>query len=351
MYLCNKLTNRLLTSKNYSMIDLSIIVPVYNVEKYVRTCIESIYRQGLDENRFELIIVNDGTKDHSMEMIADIIQQHDNIIVINQINQGLSVARNNGMAKATGEYIFMPDSDDFLLENKLEPLLDLALKSKADLVVADFLKMTSEKIYKFEGIEQQKMNVSKKSGWEMLLEELNPYECYVWRSLYRRQFIVDNNLRFISGIRFQDVPFTHEVYLKAGICMRTSWILTIYRIGRENAATNGFDLNKAKDFIKAIGATYQLINTKGLPNAVVEKIKSNIHTNITSMVYSMFYTIHNSSEKVKVIKMLRKEVPDLKFDHNILQRVESLLFRYAPHFYVIAREIIYIWKKKTNFAS
>lgn len=328
------------------MIDLSIIVPVYNVEKYVRTCIKSIYRQGLDENRFELIIVNDGSKDKSMEVIADIIQQHTNILVIEQENQGLSVARNNGIARATGEYLLMPDSDDFLLDNKIGPLLDLALKSKADLVVADFLKMTSEEIYKFKGIERQEFNIYEKTGWQMLLEELNPYECYVWRSLYRRLFIIDNHLRFISGIRFQDVPFTHEVYLKARICMRTSCILSIYRIGRENAATNGFDLDKAKDFIKAIGATWKLIHTKGLPSEVVEKLKSNVHSNVTSMIYSMFYTINDSSEKVKVVKMLRREVPDLKFDHNILQRVESFLFRYAPHFYVFTREIIKIWKKR-----
>ena len=96
-------------------IKLSIIVPVYNVEKYVRPCIESIFKQGLDDADFELIIVNDGTKDHSMEMIADIIQQHNNITVIHQENQSLSVARNNGIAAAKGEYILMPDSDDLLI--------------------------------------------------------------------------------------------------------------------------------------------------------------------------------------------------------------------------------------------
>ena len=72
--------------------DLSIIVPVYNVEKYIRSCIESIFIQGLDDTDFEVIIVNDGTKDRSMEMIADIIAEHKNITVINQENQGLSVA-------------------------------------------------------------------------------------------------------------------------------------------------------------------------------------------------------------------------------------------------------------------
>ena len=69
------------------MTKLSIIVPVYNVERYIRPCIESVYRQGLDDSDFEIIIVNDGTPDRSMEMIADILAAHQNITVINQENQ------------------------------------------------------------------------------------------------------------------------------------------------------------------------------------------------------------------------------------------------------------------------
>ena len=173
--------------------DLSIIVPVYNVEQYIRTCIKSIFRQDLDEERFEVIIINDGTTDNSIDVIQDIINQHCNITIINQVNQGLSVARNNGIATAKGEYILMPDSDDMLVENSIKPLLDLALKSKADLIVADFLKMTSEEIDNSKGIILQEMTVTEKNGWQMLLEDLNPYECYVWRTLYRRQFIISNH--------------------------------------------------------------------------------------------------------------------------------------------------------------
>lgn len=119
--------------------DLSIIVPVYNVEKYVRPCLESIYKQGIDESRYEVIIVNDGSTDKSMETIADIIQQHANITVINHPqNLSLSVARNTGIAAAKGEYILMPDSDDLLIENTLLPLIDKAVETKVDLVMADY---------------------------------------------------------------------------------------------------------------------------------------------------------------------------------------------------------------------
>lgn len=91
---------------------LSIIVPVFNVEDYIRLCIESILRQGLDDDSYEIIIINDGTPDNSIEIIADIIEAHQNIRVINQENQGLSTARNNGITAAKGEYILMPAPDD-----------------------------------------------------------------------------------------------------------------------------------------------------------------------------------------------------------------------------------------------
>lgn len=169
--------------------DLSIIVPVYNVEKYVRPCIESIFKQSLDEERFEVIIVNDGSTDHSMEMIADIVQQYHNITIINQENQGVSVARNNGISVAKGEYILMPDPDDLLVENSLLPLLEKALSTKVDLVVADFLVMNTEDLDNFDvsGLQQRDGSITEKSGEQLLLEDLHPRQCIVWRTLYRRQ--------------------------------------------------------------------------------------------------------------------------------------------------------------------
>ena len=139
---------------------LSVIVPVYNVEKYIRPCLESIFRQGIDDDNFEVIIVNDGTEDRSMEVIQEIISQHDNITVINQENLSLSVARNNGIAQAKGEYILMPDSDDLLIEGSLSVLLEKALESKADLVVADYLEMTDEEIKRLPQISQKHLQLA-----------------------------------------------------------------------------------------------------------------------------------------------------------------------------------------------
>ena len=198
------------------MTKLSIIVPVYNVEKYIRPCIESIFKQGLDDSCFEVIIINDGTKDQSMEMIADIIEEHNNITVINQENQGLSVARNNGMAIAKGEYLLMLDSDDLLIDESLEPLLEIALSSKADMVITDFKQVEDYEIEEFikkapkQDIKDFKFIEA--TGTDLLYECMFPY---YWRHLYKREFLEANHISFISGIVSQDVAFTNECLLKA----------------------------------------------------------------------------------------------------------------------------------------
>ena len=90
---------------NSENVKLSIIVPVYNVEQYIRPCMESIFKQGLDDSDFELILVNDGTQDNSFGVISDIIESHQNIKILEQENSGPSIARNKGINCAQGQYL------------------------------------------------------------------------------------------------------------------------------------------------------------------------------------------------------------------------------------------------------
>ena len=134
--------------ENNKKINLSIIIPVYNVEKYIRQCLDSVFNQGMKDDYFEIIIINDGTQDHSIEVIQDIIDHHKNIKIISQNNQGVSTARNNGIEKAIGKYILMLDSDDLLVDNSLPILLEKALSYEYDLIVADYTEMTNDSIAK-----------------------------------------------------------------------------------------------------------------------------------------------------------------------------------------------------------
>ena len=125
---------------------LSIIIPVFNVEKYIGPCLESIYRQGLSDNDIEVIVVNDGSTDNSMKVVEDIQFNHHNIQIIHQDHVGPSVCRNEGMEMAKGEYVLFVDSDDLLMDNGLTILLRKALDTSADMVVADFMRLNDDEI-------------------------------------------------------------------------------------------------------------------------------------------------------------------------------------------------------------
>lgn len=325
--------------------DLSIIVPIYNVEQYVRACIESIYRQGLDEDRFEVILVNDGTKDKSMEVIQDIIQQHKNITVINQENQGLSMARNNGMAIAKGEYLLMPDSDDLLIENSVKPLLEKALETKADMVVADFVEMNDEGIKQHDHFQilqgNDKPFFAVKTGEELLLERV-----VVWRTLYGKDFISDNHISFYPGITFEDNPFTLKCYLKAKLCIRAHWLLNIYCIG--NATISSplmFNKKKAHDLSIAIREAWKLNYMEGLSPQIKKKLNDALYKIFKVYLYKIIYIIPGYNNKVTFLNILRNEVPDLRFTNGIKQKTHTLLFKFFPHLYIIVLTIV----KKTHW--
>lgn len=325
--------------------DLSIIIPVYQVEQYIRPCMESIFRQGLEEERFEVIIINDGTKDRSMEMIQDIVEAHANVTVVNQENQGLSVVRNNGIAMAKGEYLLMPDSDDLLIENALPTLLDKALETKADLVVADFLEMTDEEIDAHNHTEQVPFVTTEKSGYQLFLDDLDPYQCYVWRTLFRTAFLRQNNMTFVPGVCFQDVPFTHECYLKAQTCIRTPWLLNIYRRGHESA-TFSFSQKKAHDFCIVIQKTWELMKMNGLPTNVRRRLEDDVYTSFNIFYYSMLHSIKQHADRLEVVDYFKQLNPHLQFSNSLKRRIESLMLRTIPHFYLTIREWHWLWIRR-----
>ena len=326
---------------------LSIVVPVYNVEKYIRSCMESIFRQNLDENVFEVIIVNDGTEDRSMEVIQDIINEHSNITVINQENLSLSVARNNGIAKAKGEYILMPDSDDLLIDDSLSLLLEIAIGSKADLVVADFLAMTDEEIDKLTIIVQPSLTIKERKGDELFLQDLNPSKCYVWHTLYRRSFLEENNISFVPGISCQDVPFTNECYIKSKKCLKINTLLNIYR-RRQMSATSFFNKKKCLDLCAAVAATWKLRNIEGLSEEVRLKLKDNVFVTFSLIFYVMLRGVKSSTERHEIFCCLNNLAPDLSFSHGIKQRITTLLYRLSPVLYYALRRTrqVLTWKRK-----
>lgn len=298
---------------------------------------ESVFGQHLDKD-YEVILVNDGTKDNSFYVIDNLIKAHDNIIVIEQENQGLSAARNTGLTKASGEYVLFLDSDDLLVNDTLSLLLQKAKESAADMIVADFIKLTDEQILSFHPKVISNVGVQEKNGWDFFVNDFNPQECYVWRTLYRRSFLEENHLSFIPGIYFEDVPFTTECYLKAEKCVRFPLLFYVYR-QRANSIVSSVNMKKVTDFNIVLEHLQAMRLEYSLPTNVAQKLSDTMFSAFSSAIWYLSHDKRLLARRKEYVEDLQKKDIPLKFTHGIKQRVISLLYRFMPNTYIMLRAL------------
>lgn len=318
---------------------LSVIVPVYNVEKYIRPCVESIFRQGLDESFFEIILVDDGTKDDSFKQIDDIVASNNNVKVVKQNNQGLSVARNTGMKHASGEYLLFVDSDDILIDDTLKPLLDCARNSSVDMAMGEFCKLTDEQIDNSVPFPYSDRDPLLMSGKEAFVSFFNPRECYVWRTLYRRSFLIDNSIYFIPGIYFEDIPFTTECYLKAKNCLSLPLLFYIYR-QHSNTITSSINKKKLSDFNIVIEYLWNLKRRFSLTGEEAKKLQNTIFSTFSVEMWYLTSKQGLYNYRKDIVEDLKMRVPDLFFLNGVNQLLVSFLFKYIPYSYLWFRTIV-----------
>ena len=178
---------------------VSVIVPIYNVEKYLEKCINSLLSQTLED--IQIILVNDGSKDNSGNIAKEYEKNNnDRVIYVEKENGGLSDARNYGLKYATGDFIAFLDSDDYIEKNAYEEMYNKAIEENADYVECDFL-------WEF----PNKIRVDKQYPYKNKKEMLSFVRVVAWNKLIKRQLIIDNNLEFPKGLRYEDIEFTYKL--------------------------------------------------------------------------------------------------------------------------------------------
>ncbi len=318
---------------------LSIIIPVYNVEKYICTCLESIFRQGLAEEDYELIIVDDGSTDKSMEVINDLTSQHNNVSIISQKHLGVALARNIGLAKAQGEYVCFIDSDDMLIDDALRKLLGKALESGADFILANFKSLRDEDIAKrpFFHINQEEIKQEENTGKYFFFK----YNCpspVIWRALYRLQFLQTNHIQFIPNIIYEDYPFTYKCYLKAKKCLKTNILLYIYRNRHSSITHSSITKRHILDYSTSIFKSWELRKTEGLTHEEYRKYQSYIFSMFHHLTKNLiFQNVKGFSDRIHSLDYLGALVPDLRFSNGSRERVISLLYNISP------RLLMFLW--------
>ncbi len=186
---------------------LSIIIPVYNVEHYIRKCLESIIEIPLSDEDYEIIVVNDGTKDNSMAIVSE-FQSRTNFHIITQDNKGLSAARNTGLKNATGEWVYFLDSDDYLDARLFKKLFDSTCNNTGvDIITGDFVYVYDQTTNKSRFTIDTTQGICL-PGAAFFTKYYSKINTMVWRNIYRRSFLLDNSFYFTEGVYHEDVNWT-----------------------------------------------------------------------------------------------------------------------------------------------
>ncbi|MBQ8704673.1 MAG: glycosyltransferase [Bacteroidales bacterium] len=225
----------------------SVIIPVYNVEPWLRECLDSVLRQTCGD--WEAVCVDDGSTDRSGEILEQYAQRDNRIKAIHQPNGGLSAARNTGLDNAHGDYVLFLDSDDWLEPNTLERINNKLPTTHYLLPTTDLLCFGGWRGHE----EERPAPATYTTGWDYynhcaLAQHTFPFVCVVLRC-YRRQFLEDNGLRFREGILHEDNHFTPRACLAAGAVRVIQASLYHYRL-REGSIMTTRTLRSRQDMLR-----------------------------------------------------------------------------------------------------
>lgn len=285
---------------------LSIIIPLYNKEKYLERCLKSLLVQEINPNDYEVIVVDDGSTDSGRMIAEKYAGEHKNIHLICQENSGPSAARNNGIKRVKGEYIYFLDADDYIAANVLKTLLDLCEQN--ELEILEFNSRETE-----EGQLAQPINLTSQLAPRLDFAPLDGISFiakhnlrnYVWRYLIKRSFLLDTGVKFLEDMRaYEDLIFTASVFLQSKSVSKTN--LDAHRyvkasgsiVRSKDPKTNLAFIN---GMVKAVEELHSLINNLDSSHEnydyTVTKLRAKQQAIVFALIIRVFkYRLHNWKE-------------------------------------------------------
>lgn len=226
---------------------LSIVVPVYNVETYLRKCVDSLFHQDIGKEEYEIILVDDGSTDTSGVICDEIARDIPNVVVIHKNNGGLSSARNAGIDVASGDFIQFVDSDDYLNRDVLGGLLEQISRQQLDILRFNYQNINAKgEIFEPNKISKPFVDFSSEvcNGLTFLNERLG-YACYAVQFIVKASLLKTPSGKFKEGIYFEDVDWTPRILMKAERVSSTDQIVYNY-LFRSGSITRDNDLPKKR---------------------------------------------------------------------------------------------------------
>ncbi len=298
---------------------LSIILPVYNVSQFLDDCIRSCLDQDLPEEDYEIICVNDGSTDNSLEKLNEYAKKYDNIKIITQKNTGLPGARNTGLNVAVGKYIWFIDSDDYIKKNCLKSIVDIMIEKDLD-----------EYIFNYTGGEE---NYSELENLEKNPSFTHRDSCMVWMRVFSADVINKNNIRFENLKPAEDTLFTFEY----GLCenpqkvLKTKDIIYYYR-QRGGSITHSLNEKQRQNLMLLAEKYNDLLKKYNLSKKQIIEVK-----NRTGMaVAGVLFAAARYDNNLNILESLKDKglypykflwftlIPESNFNHTISEYIKFL---------------------------
>jgi len=248
---------------------VSVVIPVYNAQKYITACIDSVLKQTLQD--FEIICVDDGSGDDSDSIVREYAKTDDRFVLFSQTNKGVSAARNIGLANARGEYIYFLDSDDYIEPDTLETACHILDAKQLDIVYFDTFAFGEE------GIPQEDVAAKNRyyarnhaysavySGKNLLYKMLEnkEYSCPVWKQVVRKDFLQKNHVQFFDGIIHEDELYTLQTMLLAERVACIPKTLHHRRLRKDSIMTSSVEFDSVYGYFICVKEAYAFLLQRG----------------------------------------------------------------------------------------
>ncbi len=311
-------------SYNLGMTKLSVIIPVYNVKDYIRECLDSILAQSFDD--FEIICVDDGSSDGSLDILNDYKKRDGRIVVINKMNEGSGVARNYGLSFAQGKYVYFVDADDVLAQDALKIAVSVADTKQTDILIfgAYSLHEGRKRNGGYSSVKFPRKYLGNVFSAKEIKREIFKFPSTAWTKLYKREFLLKNNIKFQEIRTGQDQLLFFHSMIKAERIYLLAKNLYYYRKNRKGAVTC---CKKKQNYspIYVFLAIEKLLKDEGLFNEYKHVFVSGYFSKATSWLGKFHEDMKAGyyKEYIKLLHHIREEYSDGWWQYFIPKRTDS----------------------------
>lgn len=300
---------------------VSIIIPVYNVEPYLRECLDSVVHQTLKD--IEIVVINDGSTDGCQSIIDEYSKKFSSIRSYKQKNSGLCYTRNLGIKYAKGKYVAFLDSDDFVDRKAYKLLYDFAEKGKYDVAICDFYWKYSNKL-----------KVDKHKEFNNDKELLINTKALVWNKIIKREILIKNKLYFTEGLRYEDVDFNYKLIN----CTNNIGLLhipLIYYRQRSDSFIGTKNMN-VRDIYSVLNNVYDYYRKNDLYNKYFSELEFISTRYILGSSYLRACKI-SPKENSKIVldegwQFLNRHFPNWRHNKYLKGSMKNYYFKFTTHF-------------------